>query len=107
MSGRWIGGIDGGEHVGPFNLGNPGEFTMIELAEVVKETIDPSATIEFRANTADDPHKRKPDISKAKELLNWEPKISLREGLPLMVNDFRNRILMKMKERRQMRIQKN
>ncbi|CAN4121660.1 unnamed protein product [Withania somnifera] len=82
-----------GEHIGPFNLGNPGEFTMLELAGVVKEVIDPSANIEFRANTADDPHKRKPDISKAKELLNWEPKISLREGLPLMVNDFRNRIL--------------
>ncbi|KAF5475989.1 hypothetical protein F2P56_007740 [Juglans regia] len=81
------------EHVGPFNLGNPGEFTMLELAEVVKETIDSSATIEFRPNTADDPHKRKPDISKAKELLNWEPKISLREGLPLMVSDFQNRIL--------------
>ncbi|GFQ00925.1 UDP-glucuronic acid decarboxylase 1 [Phtheirospermum japonicum] len=82
-----------GEHVGPFNLGNPGEFTMLELAEVVKETIDPSATIEFKPNTADDPHKRKPDITKAKELLNWEPKIPLREGLPRMVNDFRNRIL--------------
>ncbi|XP_075509240.1 UDP-glucuronic acid decarboxylase 1-like [Primulina tabacum] len=82
-----------GEHLGPFNLGNPGEFTMLELAEVVKETIDPSATIEFRPNTADDPHKRKPDITKAKELLNWEPKISLREGLPRMVTDFRNRIL--------------
>lgn len=82
-----------GEHVGPFNLGNPGEFTMLELAEVVKETIDSSATIEFKPNTADDPHKRKPDISKAKELLNWEPKKSLREGLPLMVADFRNRIL--------------
>ncbi|CAN1304448.1 UDP-glucuronic acid decarboxylase 1 [Linum perenne] len=82
-----------GEHVGPFNLGNPGEFTMLELAEVVKAVIDTSATIEFRPNTADDPHKRKPDISKAKELLNWEPKISLREGLPLMVSDFRNRIL--------------
>ncbi|XP_060201737.1 UDP-glucuronic acid decarboxylase 1 [Lycium barbarum] len=82
-----------GEHIGPFNLGNPGEFTMLELAGVVKEVIDPSAKIEFRANTADDPHKRKPDISKAKELLNWEPKVSLREGLPLMVNDFRNRIL--------------
>uniref|UniRef100_A0A2N9H219 UDP-glucuronate decarboxylase n=1 Tax=Fagus sylvatica TaxID=28930 RepID=A0A2N9H219_FAGSY len=81
------------EHVGPFNLGNPGEFTMLELAEVVKETIDSSATIEFRPNTADDPHKRKPDISKAKELLNWEPKVSLREGLPLMVSDFQNRIL--------------
>ncbi|XP_010528269.1 PREDICTED: UDP-glucuronic acid decarboxylase 1-like [Tarenaya hassleriana] len=82
-----------GEHVGPFNLGNPGEFTMLELAEVVKEVIDTSARIEFRPNTADDPHKRKPDISKAKELLNWEPKISLRDGLPLMVNDFRDRIL--------------
>ena len=61
--------------------------------QVVKETIDPIASIEFRPNTADDPHMRKPDISKAKELLNWEPKISLREGLPLMVSDFRNRIL--------------
>ncbi|KAL6987526.1 UDP-glucuronic acid decarboxylase 1 [Sarracenia purpurea var. burkii] len=82
-----------GEHVGPFNLGNPGEFTMLELAEVVKETIDSGATIEYKPNTADDPHKRKPDISKAKELLNWEPNVSLREGLPLMVADFRNRIL--------------
>ncbi|KAD7479786.1 hypothetical protein E3N88_02922 [Mikania micrantha] len=82
-----------GEHIGPFNLGNPGEFTMLELAQVVKETVDPSATIEFRENTADDPQKRKPDISKAKNMLNWEPKITLREGLPLMAADFRNRIL--------------
>ncbi|KAL8152654.1 hypothetical protein V2J09_010414 [Rumex salicifolius] len=82
-----------GEHIGPFNLGNPGEFTMLELAEVVKETIDPTATIAFKPNTADDPHKRKPDISKAMDLLNWEPKVSLRDGLPLMVADFRNRIL--------------
>ncbi|KAI3748360.1 hypothetical protein L6452_11383 [Arctium lappa] len=82
-----------GEHIGPFNLGNPGEFTMLELAQVVKETIDPSATIEFKENTADDPQKRKPDISKAKSMLNWEPKITLREGLPRMASDFRNRIL--------------
>lgn len=61
--------------------------------QVVKETIDPSATIEYKENTADDPHKRKPDISRAKDLLNWEPKISLREGLPRMVSDFQNRIL--------------
>ncbi|XP_043698910.1 UDP-glucuronic acid decarboxylase 1-like [Telopea speciosissima] len=81
-----------GDHVGPFNLGNPGEFTMLELAEVVKETIDSSATIEFKPNTADDPHKRKPDISKAKELLNWEPKIPLSQGLRLMVADFQKRI---------------
>ncbi|XP_057535915.1 UDP-glucuronic acid decarboxylase 2-like [Amaranthus tricolor] len=81
-----------GEHVGPFNLGNPGEFTMLELAKVVQETIDPNAKIEFRPNTEDDPHKRKPDISRAKELLGWEPKIPLRKGLPMMVSDFRQRI---------------
>uniref|UniRef100_A0A5B7A5B6 UDP-glucuronate decarboxylase n=1 Tax=Davidia involucrata TaxID=16924 RepID=A0A5B7A5B6_DAVIN len=81
-----------GEHVGPFNLGNPGEFTMLELAQVVQETIDPNAKIEFRPNTEDDPHKRKPDITKAKEQLGWEPKVDLRKGLPLMVSDFRQRI---------------
>ncbi|XP_059294852.1 UDP-glucuronic acid decarboxylase 2-like [Lycium ferocissimum] len=81
-----------GEHVGPFNLGNPGEFTMLELAKVVQETIDPNAQIEHRPNTEDDPHKRKPDISRAKELLGWEPKVALRKGLPMMVQDFRQRI---------------
>ncbi|KAF5738724.1 UDP-glucuronic acid decarboxylase 2-like [Tripterygium wilfordii] len=87
-----------GEHVGPFNLGNPGEFTMLELAEVVQETIDRNAKIEFRPNTEDDPHKRKPDISKAKELLGWEPTVSLRKGLPLMVSDFRQRIFGEQKD---------
>ncbi|KAI3668273.1 hypothetical protein L6452_43350 [Arctium lappa] len=81
-----------GEHVGPFNLGNPGEFTMLELAQVVQETIDPNAKIEFKPNTEDDPHKRKPDITKAKDLLGWEPKVALRKGLPMMVSDFRQRI---------------
>ncbi|KAD3336627.1 hypothetical protein E3N88_32146 [Mikania micrantha] len=81
-----------GEHVGPFNLGNPGEFTMLELAQVVQETIDSNAKIEFRPNTEDDPHKRKPDITKAKDLLGWEPKVPLRKGLPMMVSDFRQRI---------------
>lgn len=81
-----------GEHIGPFNLGNPGEFTMLELAEVVKEVVDPEAKVAFRENTADDPHMRKPDISKAKALLGWEPKVALRKGLPLMVEDFRSRL---------------
>uniref|UniRef100_A0A453ICX1 UDP-glucuronate decarboxylase n=1 Tax=Aegilops tauschii subsp. strangulata TaxID=200361 RepID=A0A453ICX1_AEGTS len=81
------------KYTGPFNLGNPGEFTMLELAQVVKETIDPSARVEFKPNTADDPHMRKPDISKAKSLLNWEPKVSLKQGLPRMVSDFQKRIL--------------
>ncbi|KAK6916885.1 NAD(P)-binding domain [Dillenia turbinata] len=87
-----------GDHVGPFNLGNPGEFTMLELANVVQETIDPNAKIEFRPNTEDDPHKRKPDISRAKELLGWEPTVSLRKGLPLMVDDFRQRIFGEQKD---------
>lgn len=54
--------------------------------------VDPAATIEHRDNTADDPHMRKPDISKAKDKLGWEPKVQLKDGLPLMVEDFRRRI---------------
>lgn len=63
------------------------------LLQVVKEVLDPAATIEFCKNTADDPHMRKPDISKAKDLLGWEPKVALRKGLAQMVEDFRQRIL--------------
>jgi nucleoside-diphosphate-sugar epimerase len=62
------------------------------LLQVVKEVIDPRAQVVYRENTADDPHKRKPDITKAKTLLGWEPKIALREGLPLMVDDFKERL---------------
>ncbi|XP_076900962.1 UDP-glucuronic acid decarboxylase 4-like [Bidens hawaiensis] len=87
-----------GDHVGPFNLGNPSEFTMLKLAKVVQDTIDPNARIEFRPNTEDDPHKRKPDISRAKELLGWQPMVPLQEGLPMMVSDFRQRIFGDLKE---------
>ncbi|MQL74747.1 hypothetical protein Taro_007114, partial [Colocasia esculenta] len=82
-----------GEHTGPINLGNPGEFTMMELAETVKELIDPSVPVKIVDNTPDDPRQRKPDITKAKELLGWEPKITLRQGLPLMEEDFRQRLV--------------
>lgn len=54
--------------------------------------IDPNAKIEFKPNTEDDPHKRKPDITKAQELLGWEPVVPLRKGLPLMITDFKERI---------------
>lgn len=53
-----------GPETGPFNVGNPTEFTMIELAQLVKEVANPKAEIIFQENTADDPAKRKPDISK-------------------------------------------
>ncbi|KAB5538834.1 hypothetical protein DKX38_016367 [Salix brachista] len=118
-----------GENTGPINIGNPGEFTMIELAENVKEVsfnlsasppgceshlvyflcgtlllspcygelyfprlINPEVKIISVENTPDDPRQRKPDITKAKELLGWEPKIKLRDGLPLMEEDFRQRL---------------
>ncbi len=53
-----------GPETGPFNVGNPTEFTMLELAEVVKEVVNPHAKIVYKKNTADDPSKRKPDITK-------------------------------------------
>ncbi|XP_074589675.1 UDP-glucuronic acid decarboxylase 6-like [Curcuma longa] len=81
-----------GENTGPINIGNPGEFTMMELAEIVKELIEPSVTIQLVENTPDDPRQRKPDITKANQLLGWAPKVTLREGLPLMEEDFRKRL---------------
>ena len=81
------------EHTGPFNVGNPHEFTMLELAQHVKEVVNPAAQIVFRENTADDPSRRKPDITKAQTLLGWQPTVELREGLSLMVSDFRARLL--------------
>ncbi len=78
--------------IGPVNLGNPGEFTMLELAEKVRAVVDPEAKIVFCENTADDPSRRKPDISLAREKLGWEPTVKLEDGLRMMVDDFRERI---------------
>ena len=57
-----------GPYSGPFNVGNPTEFTMLELAQVVKQVVNPKAQIVYKENTADDPTRRKPDISKARLL---------------------------------------
>jgi len=84
--------MDNEDEIGPVNIGNPGEFTMLELAEVVKEVVDKNAKIVYKENTADDPGRRQPDISLAKKALGWEPKITLKEGLPKMVEDFRERL---------------
>ncbi|KAM0043223.1 putative UDP-glucuronate decarboxylase [Helianthus debilis subsp. tardiflorus] len=81
-----------GNNTGPINLGNPGEFTMLELAENVKELINPEVKIIHVENTPDDPRQRKPVITKAKEVLDWEPTIKLRDGLPRMEEDFRRRL---------------
>ena len=66
---------------GPVNLGNPGEFTIRELAEIVVDLTGSSSKLEYRPLPADDPMQRKPDIALAKEKLGWEPKVGLEEGL--------------------------
>jgi Nucleoside-diphosphate-sugar epimerases len=73
---------------GPVNLGNPGEFTINELAAMVVEMVPNASEIVYRPLPQDDPQRRRPDISKAKELLTWEPKIPLSEGLKLTADWF-------------------
>jgi dTDP-glucose 4,6-dehydratase len=69
------------DHVGPVNIGNPNEFTMLELADLVREVTGSSSETVFEPLPVDDPAQRRPDITKARELLGWEPEIQLREGL--------------------------
>ncbi len=64
-----------------FNLGNPGEYTVMELANKIRKLTGSKSKIVYKPLPKDDPTKRRPDISKAKEVLNWEPKVSLDEGL--------------------------
>ena len=74
---------------GPINLGNPGEFTMIELAEMVLRLTGSSSSIVHKPLPVDDPLQRRPDIAKAKKLLDWEPKVPLEEGLARTIAYFR------------------
>jgi dTDP-glucose 4,6-dehydratase len=72
------------EHL-PVNLGNPGEFTILELAETVLRVTESKSEIVFEALPVDDPQIRQPDITRAKQLLGWEPEIALEEGLRRML----------------------
>jgi UDP-glucuronate decarboxylase len=76
---------------GPLNLGNPGEFTMLELARTVLELTGSNQKLEQRPLPADDPRQRKPDIRRAEQLIQFAPKISLRDGLARTIEDFRSR----------------
>ena len=76
------------EITGPINIGNPGEFTMLELAEAVIGLTGTESELIFKPLPADDPKQRKPDISLAKETLGWEPKVSLKEGLQSTIRYF-------------------
>ncbi len=73
--------MDCDDFTGPVNLGNPGEFTIKELAEMAIELTGSSSTLEYKPLPENDPTRRQPDISVAKEKLGWEPTIPLREGL--------------------------
>ena len=71
----------------PVNIGNPGEFTLIELAELVLELTGSKSEIVFEALPVNDPQQRRPDITRAQELLGWEPTIDLREGLRRLLEE--------------------
>jgi UDP-glucuronate decarboxylase len=77
------------EVTGPVNVGNPGEFTIRELAEMVIRLTGSSSTIDFHPLPQDDPRQRRPDIRLARELLGWEPKVPLEQGLGRTIEYFR------------------
>ena len=82
--------MDQEETVGPINIGNPKEFTIRQLAETVLKKVQSSSKLVEKPLPSDDPTQRKPDISKAKQILDWEPKVELEEGLEKTIPYFRD-----------------
>ncbi|MBP8256934.1 MAG: SDR family oxidoreductase [Opitutaceae bacterium] len=80
------------ETVGPVNLGNPGEFTMLQLAELTLKLVASKSRIVHKALPSDDPRQRRPDISLARKALGWEPTIGLEEGLKRTIEYFRGHL---------------
>lgn len=76
--------------VGPINLGNPKEFTILELASLILNKIDSQSQLVFKDLPQDDPKQRQPDISRAKEQFGWSPSVELDEGLELTIDYFKN-----------------
>jgi len=83
--------LDSQEHL-PVNIGNPQEITILEFAERVRELTGNKVSLAFRPLPQDDPKRRRPDITKARTLLHWEPKVSLEEGLKLTLAYFEKRV---------------
>ena len=79
-----------GDHTGPINLGNPAEFTIRELAELVRQQIRPDLPLMEKPLPQDDPRQRQPAIDLARQQLNWEPTVSLEQGLAPTIDSFRN-----------------
>jgi dTDP-glucose 4,6-dehydratase len=76
----------------PVNIGNPTEWTILECAKEVQALVGSKSEIKFLPLPQDDPKQRKPDITKAKKLLGWEPKVELREGLGMSVEYFKEQV---------------
>ncbi len=81
-----------GEHMGPINIGNPEEYTILELAQTIQSMINPNVAIQFEPLPQDDPRRRRPDITKARTLLGWEPTVPVQEGLRRTIEDFKSRL---------------
>jgi nucleoside-diphosphate-sugar epimerase len=72
-----------------YSSGNPGEYTIKELAEKIQHMVNPSVNVVYQPLPSDDPTRRRPDITRAKNSLDWEPKIPLDEGLKRTIDDFK------------------
>lgn len=79
----------------PVNVGNPNELTILQLAEAINKLLGNTAGIQFKPLPTDDPQRRRPDITRAKEVLNWEPKVSLDDGLKKTFEYFRDELTKK------------
>jgi UDP-glucuronate decarboxylase len=80
------------EIVGPMNLGNPGEFTMLQLAELTLKLVGGKSKIVHKALPSDDPKQRRPDITLARKVIKWEPTVPLEEGLKRTITYFKTRV---------------
>ncbi len=81
------------DQTGPINIGNPSEYTILELAETIQRMVNPNVSVQYKPLPEDDPKRRQPDITKAKQLLGWEPSVELEAGLEKTIADFRARMM--------------
>jgi UDP-glucuronate decarboxylase len=81
-----------GDFIGPVNLGNPGEYTILELAQMIQGMINPDTELIYKPLPEDDPKQRQPDITRAQTYLDWQPTIPLKEGLEMTIKDFKSRV---------------
>ena len=78
------------DYTGPVNIGNPGEFTINDFAKIIQEKVNPNVKIQHLEAASDDPHVRKPDITRAMKYLDWKPEVPLLEGLVPTIEYFKN-----------------